>query len=444
MGSWPVKWKFQNVLVAIWRGAAPPVVGMGSRTWGLFRKLRIPVWDYDFVRRALWRKLAVATRLVSMTRCCTCAFDGKEETDAHVFGECRFGQFVHEAVRHTFGPPLGPTRLLIDLSCNFLQKQEVALTTAQGILTWSGMSVAWSQRCQAVLGKQTVSLHTMVAQWVSKLEFWRQSTTPSVHRPSISPLLSNLRSWIDTGSLGAYWHVPKGPRYLLSLTDAQRTSLKSKKFSGHISKVLKEVDELQRGGWTVVFTDGSSKRVGGWDQAGYGCFDGDRHPGNVSAHVPEGETQSNNRGEVRAVLCALEAKLDSQKMTIVVDSEYIYDALTKYILKWGKAGWRSSSGAVSHSNLWIPVSAQMRHHQQTARFIWVPSHIGIVGDEGADRLAEQGRQSHPYNLICFAKRPAFDDGLTRHETDLPSQCSWVLSEPEEAVEGEGGSRVYKQ
>ena len=258
MGSWPIKWKSQNVLVAIPRGAAPPVAGMGSWTWGLFCKLRIPGWDNDFVRRALWRKLAVASRLVAMTRCSKCAFDGKDETHAHVFGECRFGQFVHEAVRHTFGPLKDPEGTSIDLSCNFLQKQEVALTTTQGILSWSGMSVAWAQRCQAVLGKQTVSLHTMVAPWMSKLEFWRQSTNLSVHRSSISPLLFNLRSWIDTGSLDAYWHVPKGTRYLLSLTDAQRTSLKSK-------NVLKEVDKLQRGGWTVVFADGSSKRVGGWD-----------------------------------------------------------------------------------------------------------------------------------------------------------------------------------
>ena len=101
----------------------------------------------------------------------------------------------------------------------------------------------------------------------------------------------------------------------------------------------------------MVFTDDSSKRVGGWDQAGYGCFYGDHHPRNVSAHVPEGETQSNNRGEVRVVLCALEAKSYSKKMTIVVDSEYVHDALTKHILKWEKAGWRSSSGAVSHSDL---------------------------------------------------------------------------------------------
>ena len=175
---------------------------------------------------------------------------------------------MHEAIKHTFGPPQDLQGTSINLSCDFLQKHGVALTTAHGILTWSGMSVAWYQRCHAVLGKQTVPLHTMVAQCVSKLEFWRQSTNLSLHRSSISPLLSNLRSWIDTGSLGAYWHVPKGPRYLLSLTDFQRASLKSKKFSDHISKVLKEVDELQRGGWIVVFTDGSSMRVGGSGRAG--------------------------------------------------------------------------------------------------------------------------------------------------------------------------------
>ena len=72
---------------------------------------------------------------------------------------------------------------------------------------------------------------------------------------------------------------------------------------------MKEVDELQRGGWAVVLTDGSSQRVGGWDQAGYGCFYGDRNPRHVSAYVPEGETQSNNRAEVRAVPCALGARV---------------------------------------------------------------------------------------------------------------------------------------
>ena len=74
-------------------------------------------------------------------------------------------------------------------------------------------------------------------------------------------------------------------------------------------------------------------------------------------------------------------------MTIVVGSEYVYNALTKHILKSEKAGWRSSSGSLSHSDIWIPGLPQMRRHQQTARFMWVPSHVGIVGNEGADQLA---------------------------------------------------------
>ena len=186
----------------------------------------------------------------------------------------------------------------------------------------------------------------------------------------------------------------------------------------------------------MVFTDGSSKRVGGWDQAGYGRFYGDKHPRNVSEYVPEGEVQSNNRGEVRAVLCALEAKSDSERMAIVVDSEYVYDAVTKHILRWEKAGWRTSLGEVSHSDLWIAVLSHMRRCQQTARFIWIPSHVGIVGNEGADHLAEQGRLSHPYNLTQFAKRAAVGDRLPRQETDVPLLCSWVMSDPGEAEVGE--------
>ena len=107
-------------------------------------------------------------------------------------------------------------------------------------------------------------------------------------------------------------------------------------------------------------------------------------------------------------------------MVIVVESEYVFDALTKPNLKWERAGWRSTSGAVSHSYLWVQILFQMRRHQQTARFIWVPSHIGMVGNEGADQLAEQGCLSHPHNQIRSAKRPALEDCVTRQDTHIPS------------------------
>ena len=49
------------MLVAVSRGDTPDVPGMNPQIWGLFGKLRIPGWDYDFVRKALWRKLAVSS-----------------------------------------------------------------------------------------------------------------------------------------------------------------------------------------------------------------------------------------------------------------------------------------------------------------------------------------------------------------------------------------------
>ena len=79
-----------------------------------------------------------------MTHNPKCAFDGMDETHNHVFGSCRPGQFVHEAVLHTFGRPEYCRGVSVDLSSQFLMKRGVALSTIQGILTWSGMSAIWS------------------------------------------------------------------------------------------------------------------------------------------------------------------------------------------------------------------------------------------------------------------------------------------------------------
>ena len=78
----------------------------------------------------------------------------------------------------------------------------------------------------------------------------------------------------------------------------------------------------------------TGRHVGGWDKAGYGCFYGDKHLQNYSNCVPESETQTNNRGEIRAVLCALEHKAESEQFAVVVDSEYVFDALTENLLRW--------------------------------------------------------------------------------------------------------------
>ena len=64
-----------------------------------------------------------------MTRDPQCASEGMDETHDHVFGSCKFAQFVHELVLHTFGQPEASRDVSVGLSSRFLMKQRVALST---------------------------------------------------------------------------------------------------------------------------------------------------------------------------------------------------------------------------------------------------------------------------------------------------------------------------
>ena len=107
------------------------------------------------------------------------------------------------------------------------------------------------------------------------------------------------------------------------------------------------------------------------------------------------------------------------RVAIALDSEYVYDGLTERIPCWERDSWRTRVGPVAHADLWIQLLACMRLHQTLVRFFWLPSHIGIDSNEGADALAEQACLRHPYNELRQAKRHRLDGNLPRQSTDLP-------------------------
>ena len=114
---------------------------------------------------------------------------------------------------------------------------------------------------------------------------------------------------------------------------------------------------------------------------------------NHSAPVPQGELQSNNRGELRAVFHVLHTLPLGGRVAVVRDSEYVFLGLTERLLRWERAGWK-----VEHADLWRLVLDLLLSHQQNATFFWVPSHVGLEGNDGADREAENGRLQHPHNF----------------------------------------------
>ena len=180
--------------------------------------------------------------------------------------------------------------------------------------------------------------------------------------------------------------------------------LKEEKWGSHKQSLLAELEKMSGEGWVVVYTDGSAKRVRGWMQAGYGVWFGDNNSRNFRAHVPAHERQSISRGELRGLLHAMLSRAAGERMVVVVDSEDVFKAITVWTERWKRHGWRTSLGEVGHIDLWEHIDGLRGEAGDNLQVRWVPSHLGVAGNEAADELAGQGRELHPYNLLPLSKR----------------------------------------
>ncbi len=98
---------------------------------------------------------------------------------------------------------------------------------------------------------------------------------------------------------------------------------------------------------------------------------------------------TNNRMELSAAIEALEALERPSKITIVTDSSYVKDGLTKWIFGWKKNGWKTAAKKpVKNVDLWKQLDAAQARHQ--VRWEWVKGHAGHPENERADELAREG------------------------------------------------------
>ncbi|MEM7210547.1 MAG: ribonuclease HI [Pseudomonadota bacterium] len=99
----------------------------------------------------------------------------------------------------------------------------------------------------------------------------------------------------------------------------------------------------------------------------------------------ENET-TNNRMELTAAIMALEALDRPSSITVVTDSTYLRDGITKWIHGWKRNGWKTASKKdVKNADLWLRLdTAQARHD---ILWDWVKGHAGHEQNERADKLA---------------------------------------------------------
>jgi ribonuclease HI len=100
---------------------------------------------------------------------------------------------------------------------------------------------------------------------------------------------------------------------------------------------------------------------------------------------------TNNQMELTAAIMALEALDKPSKITIVTDSSYVKDGITKWIFGWKKNGWKTSAKkAVKNEALWKRLEKATKQHD--VNWEWIKGHAGHIENEQADELARNGME----------------------------------------------------
>ena len=136
----------------------------------------------------------------------------------------------------------------------------------------------------------------------------------------------------------------------------------------------------------TVYTDGACINNGRENAAaGSGTWYGENDPRNTSSRVAH-EKQSNQTGELMAVLEALKNNPPESNLKIVSDSRYVIDGLTKFAEEWEAHNWSNNQ----NGEFFKCITAWVRSRQGTTSLKWIKGHDGNEGNEGADKLAGEG------------------------------------------------------
>ncbi len=131
-----------------------------------------------------------------------------------------------------------------------------------------------------------------------------------------------------------------------------------------------------------ISTDGACK--GNPGPGGWGAL---LRFGDKEKELSGGEAQStNNRMELMAAIRALESLNRPCAVTLVTDSVYVRDGITKWIHGWMRNGWRTAhKKPVKNAELWQRLAEAVKPHKIDWK--WVKGHAGDPDNERADVLA---------------------------------------------------------
>lgn len=100
------------------------------------------------------------------------------------------------------------------------------------------------------------------------------------------------------------------------------------------------------------------------------------------------DDQTNQTGELTAILELLQAVPPSHPIKIISDSRYCIDGIMWHSRKWEDKRWIG----VENKELFQAILSRCRARNATTELEWVKGHSEVEGNERADRLAAEGAQ----------------------------------------------------
>jgi ribonuclease HI len=139
----------------------------------------------------------------------------------------------------------------------------------------------------------------------------------------------------------------------------------------------------------TVYTDGACMENGKLDaRCGSRVWVEVNHPLNKSMRIL-GNKQSNQVGEIAAVIAAVESLPNYCKLTIVSDSKYVIKGLTENLQKWEDNGWIE----IKNPEFFKRAAYLLKRRTAPTYFEWVEGHKGNRGNKESDKLAKEGAEN---------------------------------------------------
>ncbi|ROS00224.1 ribonuclease HI [Sinobacterium caligoides] len=114
---------------------------------------------------------------------------------------------------------------------------------------------------------------------------------------------------------------------------------------------------------------------------------------------------TNNTAELnalhQALLIARDKLAEGRSVVVLCDSQYAIQCLTQWAAGWQKRGWKKAGGEIKNLDIIQPMFTLYQSLQEQLPLLHVNGHVGVEGNELADRMTMVAIEAKESNFIRY-------------------------------------------